>query len=33
VGYADAPLNCLSPERFVAEHRGAANEVLSAAVK
>lgn len=29
VGYADSPLNCLSPERFVAEHRGAANEVLN----
>lgn len=29
VGYADSPLNCLSPERFVAQHRGAAEEVLS----
>lgn len=33
VGYADSALNCLSPERFIAEHRGADNEVLSAAVK
>lgn len=33
VGYADSPLNCISPERFVAEHRGAGLDVLSAAVK
>ena len=33
VGYADSPLNCVSPERFVAEHRGAADEVLSPAVE
>jgi Peptidase family M23 len=31
VGYADAPLNCLSPERFIAEHRGAPPELLNAA--
>jgi murein DD-endopeptidase MepM/ murein hydrolase activator NlpD len=29
VGYADSPLNCLSPERFVAQHRGAGEEVLN----
>jgi hypothetical protein len=28
VGYADAPLNRLSPERFLAEHRGAADDLL-----
>lgn len=33
VGYADAPLNCVSPERFVAQHRGAAAEVLSQAIE
>jgi hypothetical protein len=33
VGYADQPLNCVSPERFVAEHRGARDEVLSEAVE
>ncbi len=33
VGYADSALNCLSPERFITEHRGAVVEVLSAAVK
>jgi hypothetical protein len=33
VGYADSPLNCVSPERFVAEHRGAGLDVLSAVVK
>lgn len=32
VGYADSPLNCVSPERFVTEHRGAALEVLSPAL-
>ena len=29
VGYADAPLNRLPPERFLLEHRGAANESLN----
>ncbi len=33
VGYADAPLNCVSPERFVAEHRGARDEALSRAAE
>lgn len=31
VGYADAPLNRLSPERFLAEHRGAPEEQLNPA--
>lgn len=31
VGYADAPMNRLSPERFLAEHRGAAEELLNPA--
>jgi hypothetical protein len=29
VGYADTPLNCVSPEKFIAEHRGAAPEMLT----
>lgn len=29
VGYADAPLNRTSPERFLAEHRGAADDLLN----
>lgn len=33
VGYADAPLNCVSPERFIAEHRGAVPELLTPAVE
>lgn len=33
VGYADAPLNCVSPERFIAEHHGAAPELLTPAVE
>jgi len=33
VGYADAPLNCVSPERFIAQHRGAAPELLTPAVE
>lgn len=31
VGYADAPLNRLSPERFLAEHRGAPVDLLNPA--
>lgn len=31
VGYADAPLNRLSPERFLAEHRGVTDELLNPA--
>jgi murein DD-endopeptidase MepM/ murein hydrolase activator NlpD len=31
VGYADAPLNRLSPERFLAEYRGAADDLLNPA--
>jgi hypothetical protein len=31
VGYADAPMNRLSPERFLAEHRGAADDLLNPA--
>lgn len=31
VGYADAPMNRLSPERFLAEHRGALDDLLSPA--
>ena len=31
VGYADAPMNRLSPERFLAEHRGASDELLNPA--
>ncbi len=31
VGYADAPLNCVSPEQFVREHRGVALEILTTA--
>ncbi|MDB6119053.1 MAG: duplicated hybrid motif [Verrucomicrobiaceae bacterium] len=31
VGYADAPLNRMSPEHFVAEHRGAAVTLLNPA--
>jgi murein DD-endopeptidase MepM/ murein hydrolase activator NlpD len=33
VGYADTPLNCVSPEKFIAEHRGAAPEMLTPAVE
>jgi hypothetical protein len=33
VGYADAPMNRLSPERFLAEHRGASDELLNPAPK
>lgn len=33
VGYADSPLNCVSPEHFVAQHRGAREEMLSQAVE
>ena len=33
VGYADAPLNRMSPEHFVAEHRGAAVTLLNPAPK
>lgn len=33
VGYADTPLNCVSPEKFIAEHRGAAPEMLAPAVE
>jgi len=29
VGYADAPLNRISPERFLSEHRGAAETLLN----
>jgi len=29
VGYADAPLNRISPERFLAQHRGAADDLLN----
>ncbi len=29
VGYADAPLNRISPEHFLAQHRGAANDLLN----
>lgn len=29
IGYADAPLNRLSPERFIAEHRGAPDDLLN----
>ena len=29
VGYADAPLNRVSPERFIAEHRGAPDDLLN----
>ena len=32
VGYADAPLNCVSPEKFIAEHRGAPPEMLTPAL-
>jgi hypothetical protein len=31
VGYADAPLNRLSPERFLVEHRGAGDDLLNPA--
>lgn len=31
VGYADAPLNRISPERFITEHRGAPDDQLNAA--
>ncbi len=31
VGYADAPLNRISPEHFVAQHRGAAVDMLNPA--
>jgi hypothetical protein len=31
VGYADAPMNRLSPERFLAQHRGASDDLLSPA--
>lgn len=31
VGYADAPLNRLSPEKFINEHRGAPDDQLNAA--
>ncbi len=31
VGYADTPLNCLSPERFLAQHRGAPEDLLNTA--
>ena len=31
VGYADAPLNRLSPEKFIAEHRGAPDDRLNPA--
>lgn len=31
VGYADAPMNRLSPERFLVEHRGASDELLNPA--
>lgn len=33
VGYADAPMNRLSPERFLAEHRGGSDELLNPAPK
>jgi murein DD-endopeptidase MepM/ murein hydrolase activator NlpD len=33
VGYADSPLNCVSPEQFIAEHRGAVPELLTPAVE
>ncbi len=33
VGYADSPLNCVSPEKFIAEHRGAAPEMLTPALE
>ena len=33
VGYADSPLNCVSPEKFIAEHRGAAPELLTPALE
>lgn len=33
VGYADAPLNRVSPERFIAEHRGAPDDQLDQAPK
>lgn len=33
VGYADSPLNCVSPEKFIAEHRGAVPELLTPAVE
>ena len=33
VGYADSPLNRLSPEHFVAAHRGAAEQLLNPAPK
>jgi hypothetical protein len=31
VGYADVPLNRVSPERFIAEHRGASDDQLNPA--
>ena len=31
--YADSPLNCVSPEKFIAEHRGAAPELLTPALE
>ena len=31
VGYADAPLNRMSPEKFVTEHRGAPDDLLNPA--
>ena len=31
VGYADAPLNRISPEHFLAKHRGAADDLLNPA--
>lgn len=31
VGYADAPLNRVSPEKFIAEHRGAPDDLLNPA--